>query len=129
MLKDKIKNGYVTKTDIDRLGTDLRGNIKNLRSEMQDDMKGLRKEINDDFKHHVGVLYEKFHGDMKLVIEYQQGMGKRLARVENKVDLLTETVADIKVEVTGNRMELGNKVDKSEYKGLEKRVVALEVKS
>ena len=107
----------------------LKDKIKNADQRPPLSTQELRKEINDDFKHHVGVLYEKFHGDIKLVIEYQQGMGKRLARVENKVDLLTETVADIKVEVTGNRMELDNKVDKSEYKGLEKRVVALEVKS
>ena len=129
MLKDKTKNDYATKGDINDLRTDMNKDMKELRTDMNKDMKELRKDINEDFKHHVGVLYEKFHGDIKLVIEHQQGMDKRLVRVENKVDLLTETVADIKVEVTGNRMELDSKVDKSEYKGLERRVVALEIKS
>ncbi len=45
------------------------------------------------------------------------------------MDLLTETVADIKVEVIGNRMELDNKANSSEHKGLERRVVALETKA
>jgi len=107
MVKNKIKDEYATKSDI----------------------KDLRKEINEDFKHHVGTLYEKFHGDIKLVIERQGGMDRRLERVENKIDLLTETVGDVKVELTGSRMELDNKVDKSEHKGLERRVVALEAKS
>lgn len=115
MEKNKTKNEYITKTDLTEFG----GSLKN----------DLRKELNEDFKHHVGVIYEKFHGDIKLVIERQGGMDKRLERVENKIDMLTETAGDIKVELTGNRMELDDKVDKSEYKGLERRVVALEVKS
>lgn len=115
MQKNKAKTEYVTKTDLTEFGKDLKS--------------GLRKEINEDFKTHVGTLYEKFHGDIKLVIERQNGMGKRLERVENKVDLLTETVGDIKVEVTGNRLELDNKVNRSEHKGLEQRVIALEAKT
>lgn len=89
----------------------------------------FRKEINEDFKTHVGVIYEKFHGDIKLVIERQDGMDEKLERVENKIDVLTETVADAKVELTGNRMEFDSKVDRSEHKDLERRVVALEAKS
>lgn len=107
MIKDNSKNNYATKIDL----------------------KDLRKEINEDFKTHVGTLYEKFHGDIKLVIERQDGMDRRLERVENKVDLLTETVGDIKVEVTGNGLELDDKVNRSEHKGLEQRVVALEAKA
>lgn len=112
MQDNKSKNKYITKDDLTEFGKDLKND--------------LRKEINEDFKTHVGALYEKFHGDIKLVIEKQDGMDQRLGRVENKVDLLTETVGDIKVELTGNRMELENKVDRSEHKTLERRVVALE---
>ena len=111
MQKDKIKNEYITKADLTEFGKDF------------------RKEISKDFKNHVGILYEKFHGDIKLVIDGQGGINQRLERVEHKVDLLTETVADVKVELTGHRMELDNKVDRSEHKGLERRVIALEVKA
>lgn len=107
MQKDKAKNEYTTKADL----------------------KDLRKEINEDFKTHVGTLYEKFHGEVKLVIERQSGMDTRLERVEHKIDLLTETAGDIKIEVTGNQLELDNKVNRSEHKGLEQRVVALEAKA
>lgn len=82
MQKDKLENEYTTKADL----------------------KDLRKEINEDFKNHVGILYEKFHGDIKLVIEGQGGINQRLERVETKVDLLTETVGDIKIELTGHQM-------------------------
>lgn len=102
MERDRIKNDYVTKSDI--------------------------VKMDKNFKDYVGALYEKFHGDIKLVIEGQSGIGERLERVENKVDMLTETVGDIKVELTGNKMDLNNKVNRSEYKGLERRVIALETK-
>ena len=68
MVKGKSKNEYATK-----------GDINDLRTDMGKEMKELRKDINEDFKYHVGTIYEKFHGDIKLVIEYQQGMDKRLA--------------------------------------------------
>lgn len=118
MQKNKAKNKSVTKADLTEFGEDLKRDLK----------RDLRKEINEDFKSHIGTLYEKFNGDIKLVIEGQSGMNQRLERVETKVDLLTETVGDIKVELTGHRMELDNKVDRSEHKGLERRVVALEAK-
>lgn len=108
---------------------DVAGMIVKESKRTDDRFDKFRKEINDDFKNHVGTIYEKFHGDIKLVIERQSGMDQRLERVENKVDLLTETVGDIKVEVTGNRMELDNKVNRSEHKVLEQRIVALEAKA
>lgn len=41
-------------------------------------------------------LYEKFHGEIKLVIERRGGIDKRLERVERKIDLLTETTGQKK---------------------------------
>lgn len=60
MKKSELKNGYITKTDLTKFGKDLKGD--------------LQKEINEDFKTHINVLYEKFHGDVKLVIERQGGL-------------------------------------------------------
>ena len=128
MENNKTKNKYATRADISGLGVVLRNETKGMKQEIRDEMKDMRKNLNDDFKTHINVLYEKFHGDVKLVIERQGGMDRRLERVEKKVDLLTETAADIKVEVTGNRLELDNKTDRAEHKGLERRVIALKAK-
>ncbi len=127
MVNSKTKN--FTVNDIADMIVKESKRVDDRFERVDDRFDKFRKEINEDFKHHVGTIYEKFHGDIKLVIERQDGMDQRLERVENKIDLLTETVADIKVELTGDRMELDNKVDRSEHKGLERRVIALEVKA
>jgi len=80
----------------------------------------------DEMKTYMGVLYEKFDNEVKIVAEQYTAIDKRLTRVESKTDMLIETVADIKVDTAMIREELESKVDKSEHKKLVHRVAVLE---
>ncbi len=82
------------------------------------DEQKFRQEINEDFKQHIEVLYEKFHTDIQLLAEQQQDTNR-------KVDMLIETVGDIKVEITEINEKLDNKVDRSEFLELKQEVAQL----
>lgn len=82
--------------------------LKDLRKQLNEDMETQRTKLNEDMETHVGVLYEKFSGEVKLVAEQVTVIDTRLQRVEHKTDLLLETVADIKVELTPLRESVGN---------------------
>lgn len=118
------------------------------------DLRELRTEINEDFKVHVGVLYEKFENEVKVVAESHldidrkvdklsfkgdllaekvDGLAEKVYGLANKVDelndktgLLIETVGEIKVDVADIKDSLKNKVDLKDHKSLEKRVSVLE---
>lgn len=122
MPKEANKTEYATK-----------GDLEDLRC-------GLRKEINEDIGVHMGVLYEKFENEVKVIAEQHvdidrnlvninQHLGhvdQRLDKLEIKTDMLIETVGEIKVDVTDIKDGLKNKTDIKDHKLLEKRVSVLE---
>src|SRR3989344_4898734 len=87
-------NDSATKNDIEQLRKDMAS---------KDDLADLRKQINEDIKLHMGTLYEKFSSDVKLVAEQVCAIDTRLQRVEQKADLLIETVGELKMEVSNDR--------------------------
>lgn len=102
----------------------------------------------------VGVLLEHIDDKLAFIVESQQGLKEgqqgldariqrldsrvegldtrlavvetRLTRVERKVDVLTKTVGEIKVELTEVNVKLDRKVDRSEFKRLDRHVSVLE---
>lgn len=57
-----------------------------------------------------------------------KGLDKRMTRVEVKVDTLTETVGEIKVELTEVNEKLDRKADRSEVVKLNSRISLLETR-
>ena len=105
MPKESNKNGYATKSDL----------------------KELRKEINEDIGVHMGVLYEKFENEIKVVAESHLDTRREVRTLGTKVDMLIETVGEIKVDVADIKDNFKNKTDLKDHKLLEKRVSVLEI--
>ena len=92
------------------------------------DLNELRRRISDDMKTHIGTFYEKVSRDVGLLSEQMATMDKRLARVEKKVEVLTETVGEMKVELSAVSDKLDRKADRSQITQLDRRVTVLEAK-
>ncbi|MDO8592313.1 MAG: hypothetical protein Q7R92_00900, partial [bacterium] len=90
------------------------------------DMQELRANINGDIKTHMGVLYEKFSDEVRVVAESHLDTRREIKTLGTKVDMLIETVGEIKVDVTDIKDGLKNKTDIKDHKLLEKRVSVLE---
>ncbi len=132
----KTQNQFATKEDLKKMRGEIGGDIKGFKDEFRED----RKKYKDEMKTYMGVLYEKFDNDVKVVAEqyldtnrnlasinkYLGHVDQRLDKLKIKTDMLVETVADIKVDTAMIREELGSKADKSEHKKLEHRVTVLE---
>jgi len=101
----------------------------NIEAAVTRSLKTFRKEINADFKRETGVLYEKFKDDVQLIAEKQDETTKQVSQLQGKVEMLIETVGEIKVDVTEIKDNLKRKVDVKDHKALENRVIALEVKA
>lgn len=132
----KSQNQFATKEDLKKLETGIGKNIRGFKNEIKEEMIGFKDEI----KTYMGVLYEKFDNEVKVIAEQHVDIDRnlvsinkhlghvdqRLDKLEIKTDMLIETVADIKVDTAMIREELEGKTDKSEHKKLEHRVVVLE---
>lgn len=105
-----------------------KSDLNELREQLRQDMNVQRERFNEDMKTHTGTLYEKFSGDVGLLSEQMTMMNKRLARVEKKMDVLTDTVGDMKVELTVVNEKLDRKADRSQITQLDRRVATLEAK-
>lgn len=70
------------------------------------DLIEFRTQINEDLRLHMGALYEKVSSDVSLLGEQLTALNKRLTVVESKVDVVIESVADLKVESTNRRERL-----------------------
>lgn len=110
---------------------------------VKSDLEELRKGMNEDFKTHIGALYEKFSGEVKLVAEQHQDTNTRVRNLEHqhqdtsatigkldkKMELVIETLGELKVDVSEIKDGLNKKADLKDQKLLEKRVLALETNS
>jgi hypothetical protein len=74
----------------------------------------------------VGVILEDIDDKLAFIVESQQTLTAGLAVVRGKEDVLTETVGEIKVELTEVNQKLDRKVDRSEFKRLDHQVSVLE---
>ncbi|MBP6858888.1 MAG: hypothetical protein KBC33_03620 [Candidatus Pacebacteria bacterium] len=84
--------------------------IDNLEIGIGREMKKHKEEIKAHFEHSIGMMYEKFQGDLKVVSEYLGGRidnhdkrfedhdkrfddhDSRFDRLESKIDLILEKV-------------------------------------
>jgi hypothetical protein len=103
---------------------------------VKSDFAELRKGMNEDFKTHIGALYEKFSGDVKLLAEQHQDTDTRVQRIdkkvdalEKKVDIVVDILGELKVDVSEIKNGLNKKADLKDQKLLEKRILALETNS
>ncbi|MGD0977026.1 MAG: hypothetical protein ABR875_01890 [Minisyncoccia bacterium] len=117
---------------------------------VKSDFAELRKGMNEDFKTHIGALYEKFSGEVKLVAEqhqdtntrvrnlehqYQdtdtrvQRIDKKVDTLEKKMDIVVDVLGELKVDVSEIKNGLNKKADLKDQKLLEKRILALETNS
>lgn len=83
----------------------------------------------------VGVLLENIDDRLGVIIESQQLLTGRVDKLDAKVDILTETVGDLQVDMTQVKEDvseikqnLDRKADRPVVQQLERRVVALEAK-
>ncbi|OGN05383.1 MAG: hypothetical protein A2831_01440 [Candidatus Yanofskybacteria bacterium RIFCSPHIGHO2_01_FULL_44_17] len=104
------------------------------------DLRELRQEINEDMRVHVGVLYEKFENEVKVVAESHQDIDRKVDKLDfgvgtltdevgklnNKMDMVVETIGEIKTDISEIKNDLKNKTDIKDHKILEKRVSVLE---
>lgn len=107
----------------------------------KDDLHELRKEINEDTGVHMGVLYEKFSNEVKVVAESHLDTHREIKTLGAKVDMLVETVGGMQLDMTEIKSDLSetksdvaeikdslkNKTDLKDHKLLEKRVSVLEI--
>lgn len=126
------KANYVTKADLNKA--------------LDRSQNKLCKEINADFKEHIGVMYEKFSDEVKLLAEAHQETDKKIGRldqktgqlnqkfewlgqkvdaIDQKTDMIIDTLGGMKVEITEINEKLDNKVDQEEFKKLEQKIAAL----
>ena len=115
--------------------------------------KNLKKILEDQTRtldRHNNVLYEKFRGDVKtlsegwqyvkdkvdIIADRQDVMGEKLEVVSVKLDAAIEMASEskqdistIKSDISVIKYDLKEKVDRSEFAALEKRVILLENKT
>jgi hypothetical protein len=110
------------------------------KQDLNDFHNDFRKELNEDIKIHMGVLYEKFENEVKVVAESHLDIDRKVDKLgfrvstltdtvgelNSKVSMLIETVGEIKVDVADIKDGLKNKANLKDYKLLEKRVSVLE---
>ncbi len=77
----------------------------------------------------MGVLYEKFRSDTQLLAEQVQTIAQQQKATDKKLDLVIETIAEIKVELSEINDKLEQKVDREDHQALERRVSRLETAS
>ncbi len=80
----------------------------------------------DDVGRYVGAVAEEFRGYVKAVAEQYRGLNKRLDHVETTLNSHTEMIGQIMSDVQEMKNDLKQKVDRTEFARLEKRVVMLE---
>ena len=83
----------------------------------------------------VGILLEDIDHKLGAIAEGQTGLvGRmdrfegRMMRLEGKVDTLTDTVGEMKLELTDVNEKLDRKADRSQVTQLDRRVTVLEAK-
>jgi hypothetical protein len=88
---------------------------KNLKSSKIDDHMLAVGEV----KRHMSALSEEFQGRVDAVVEQFSGINKKL-------DSHSEMIGRIMVDVQEIKSDMKQKIDRSEFSRLEKRVVILE---
>lgn len=110
-------------------------------------LKELLKEQREEYQRYVGVVFEEFTSQVKLLAEAVAGIQQQLISLREMVAKNTEDIEILKIEVIGMRkdivemkkdieiikadiaaikFELKRKVSWDEFEALEKRVLVLE---
>ncbi len=115
----------ITLQDLINLKQDLRENLRrDIREDIREDIKTYQEEmksyvgsVQEDMKTYVGAIAEKFSSDVQLLAEQQSEMKKDISAIKDTLELVVETLGDVKVEVTGLRQD---------HESLERRVTHIE---
>lgn len=128
MPKQDKQEQYLTKNDLKDLRSELKGDMKQLR-------ENINEDVNEDMRTHMGVLFAKFSDEVNLVAEAQQDthrhvtlLEKWTSSLENKMDIVINTLGEVKVTVNEIKGQLKTKVDLKDHKLLERRVSIIENK-
>ena len=82
-------------------------------------------KLGNELKTHMGVLFERASEQTVLLAEQLEDTNHRVNNLESKMDMVIETIADVKVVVNEIKDGLDNKVDKKDFVKLEKQVTGL----
>ena len=89
----------------------------------------LNPKVKKDFTEtEVGALIEDIDHKLGSLVEGQTTLGGRMGRLEKRMEVLTDTVGGIKVELTVVNNKLDRKADRSQVTQLDRRVTVLEAK-
>jgi len=90
----------------------------------------------NEIKRYLGALAEDFQGRVSTIGEQFSGLNakldehsKKFESIDKKLDSHTQMIGQLMVDVQEIKTDLKQKVNRSEFVGLEKRVVALEMHS
>ncbi|MBI5400758.1 MAG: hypothetical protein HZB12_01420 [Candidatus Yonathbacteria bacterium] len=90
----------------------------------------------DEIKRYLGALAEDFQGRVSAIAEQFLGLNAKLDEhtqkfesIDTKLDEHTQMIGQLMVDVREIKTDLKQKLDSSEFVGLEKRVIALEMHS
>lgn len=118
---------------------------KKLNKMLKDQSDGFKKHndlLEKKLERHNEILYEKFRGDVKILSEgwaYVKDKVEQLAenqeimsvKLDAVIEMASESKQDIstiKSDISVIKYDLKEKVDRSEFAALEKRVILLENK-
>ncbi len=98
-----------------------------------EEIKRYIKEINKDTQRYLGAIAEDFGERVSAIAEQFSGLNKKLDNHTKILDSHTHTlsshtqmIGQLMVDVQEIKTDLKQKVDRSEFSRLEKRVIALE---
>ncbi len=107
--------------------------IKRYLKELNKDTERHISELNKGTERYIGAVTEDFQGRVSAVAEQFSGINKKLdahserfVKIENKLDVHTQMIGQLMVDVQEIKTDIKQKVDRSEFARLEKRVIALE---
>ena len=99
------------------------------------ELKNILTDQRKEYERHIGVVFESFTDQLKMIAESLSGTQKQLTVIRDMVAKNTENIEMIKIDIefiksdiNEMKRELKRKVDIDEFQLLEKRVIFLERK-
>lgn len=91
--------------------------------------KVVKKSGNNEKSYsadHVSVMLEEIRGAVMAFGEGQEVLSEKVDVLSEKFDVLSEKVDRMQDDITGIKYKLSDKVDKTDFEKLEKRVIRME---
>jgi hypothetical protein len=81
---------------------------------------------SDEVKRYLGSLSEDFQHKVSAIGEQFGGLNVRMDTIDKKLDVHTQMIGQLMTDVQEIKNDLKQKVDRTEFARLEKRVLAIE---